>query len=234
MRHHYPFSPIQCQVARTYLDLTQDALARFAGVAHTTICSFEGGASVRYESVEKIRIALEVHGIEFTEGEGVKRRDLANTVYRGYDASDIFYEELLKTAQEDGEIFCVVKSQDLLLKMCGNGRNGDYTERLAALGQKTKVRCLITEAQTLSFEMPSVQFRMSSIRIMGVTASFGFGNKFGHALREGRTTFVFCVYNTALAALDYRMDFLSVWEDAVPMQTQEELRERLRKASIAY
>lgn len=231
MRRRYPISPIQCQAARTYLDWTQDDLAKAAGVARTTICNFEEGRSARYESVEKIRIALEIHGIEFTEGEGVKRRDLSSTVYRGYDACDIFYEDLLKTAQEGGEIFCIVKTQDLLLQMCGN-ESGDYTERLAALGQKTKVRCLITEAQTLSFEIPSVQFRMSSIRIMGgMLPTFGFGNKFGLALREGRMTFVFCVFNTTLAAQDYRMDFLSVWEDAAPMQTQAELRERLRKAS---
>ncbi|MDD4600966.1 MAG: hypothetical protein PHQ46_07905 [Negativicutes bacterium] len=233
MRHPYPISPIQCQAARTYLGWTQDALAKAAEIARTTVCNFEDGCSVRYDSVTKICTAFEIHGIEFTEGEGVKRRSLAGTIYHGYGASDIFYEDLLNTAQQGEELFCMAKSQDVLLQICGND-DGDYAARLAALGQKTKVRCLITEAQTLSFEIPSVQFRVTSARIIGTSSSFGYGNKFALALREGRTTFVFCVFNTTLSAQNYRMDFLSVWEDAAPMQTQAELRERLLKASGAY
>jgi DNA-binding XRE family transcriptional regulator len=232
MRRYYPISPTQCQAARTYLDWTQDALAKAAAVGRSTVYAFEEGGSVRHESVAKIREAFEKHGIQFTEGEGVKRLDPFFTLYRGYGSSDIFFNDVLESSKaQGGDVYCAVESQDLLLKIFGLSDTSDI-ERLELLGQRTRVRCLVTEAQMLSFDVPSIQFRSGAVRIINATATVGYGNKFVVVMRETTSGFYFAVFNGLLAGQDYRTRFLSAWEDAEPMQTAAKLRERLAKASI--
>jgi DNA-binding XRE family transcriptional regulator len=55
--------------AREFLRMTQDDLAKAAGVNRGTIVGFESGLRTPYESSrEKIQAALETRGIVFTNG----------------------------------------------------------------------------------------------------------------------------------------------------------------------
>ena len=72
-------TPAQCRAARGLLDWTQTTLADAAGVAVTTVTSFERSWKVLTpETIQAIQRALESAGIEFIDengsGVGVKFR----------------------------------------------------------------------------------------------------------------------------------------------------------------
>ena len=64
----------QCIRSRRLLGLTQEALARAAGVSHHTVSRFESGGGARSPTRAKLRGTLEAAGVVFTNGDepGVK------------------------------------------------------------------------------------------------------------------------------------------------------------------
>jgi transcriptional regulator with XRE-family HTH domain len=70
--------PVQSKMARTALGLGVRELAKLAQVAPATVSRFEAGAELKPRTVEAIRRALEVAGIEFIDenggGPGVRLR----------------------------------------------------------------------------------------------------------------------------------------------------------------
>ena len=64
----------QCIRGRRLLGLTQEALARAAGVSTDTVSRFESGGGSRSRSRAKLRCTLEAAGVVFTDGDepGVK------------------------------------------------------------------------------------------------------------------------------------------------------------------
>ena len=218
MQSHYPISPIQSQVARKYLGWTQEALAKSAGVVRSTIGGFEDGFSVRRDTIVKIRKAFEQNGIEFIEGEGVRRRGNEIKMFRGYDSCVMFYNDMIHTAQAaGGDIHCVTKSQDLFLRALGVV-DSDGMGQVELLGRTAKIKCLITEPSSELINVPSVQFRTTNAWTVQPSFFFGYGNKYVHAIEYGRTDFVFTVFHIALAAHEYRTKFLLTWEDAFPLR----------------
>ena len=215
----YAISPMQSKVARTYLNWSQDDLAAAAQVSRSTVRSFESGFNPRRGTVSQMRKAFEKADIEFMEGDCVKRRTNKMIVYRGYDGRDQFYNDVLETVKDQGgDVLCAVKSRDLFLRACGVADSGDF-ERLESLGKLAKIKCLITAEQTLPLHIPSVEFRTTTnCKIIHSSFSFGYGNKYVTAIEEGRTDILFTVYHIAQAAQDYRFDFLSVWENAMPLR----------------
>ncbi len=69
----------QIRAARAWIGLSQEALAKEAGIAKRTVIRLENSEEPRSERiVEKLRSALEKHGIEFLfegeEGVGLRFR----------------------------------------------------------------------------------------------------------------------------------------------------------------
>jgi transcriptional regulator with XRE-family HTH domain len=65
----------QCKAARALLGLTQDQLAGRAKVGLSTVIDYERGRrTVSDEKIQDIQIALELAGIIFLDGDGVKLR----------------------------------------------------------------------------------------------------------------------------------------------------------------
>ena len=68
-------TPAQCRAARALLGITRDELARQSGVSKRAIAAFEAGESQLMRlNHEAVRQTLERAGVQFTDGEGVKRR----------------------------------------------------------------------------------------------------------------------------------------------------------------
>jgi len=71
------FRPEQCRAGRALLNWSQEELAKRARVAKQTLADFERGARSPYpRTLADIREALEVEGVEFTNGDapGVRLR----------------------------------------------------------------------------------------------------------------------------------------------------------------
>jgi transcriptional regulator with XRE-family HTH domain len=68
-------TPIQCRLARTLLDIKRADLAKLSGVSEKAIANFETGRTTLIRAnYDVLRKTLERMGVEFTDGDGVKRR----------------------------------------------------------------------------------------------------------------------------------------------------------------
>ncbi|MEL7104621.1 MAG: helix-turn-helix domain-containing protein [Pseudomonadota bacterium] len=64
-------SPAQCRAARALLSLSQEELAKAAGIATRTLVSFESGARPAFKRTQnELRTALEAAGAEFIPSNG--------------------------------------------------------------------------------------------------------------------------------------------------------------------
>lgn len=57
--------PLQCKLGRTAVGWSANDLAEAAGVSANTVLRFEGGADVRFSTVNAMREALERKGVQF-------------------------------------------------------------------------------------------------------------------------------------------------------------------------
>jgi transcriptional regulator with XRE-family HTH domain len=71
--------PIQCRMARAAIGWGVRSLSDGAGVSPDTVARFERGEALKEKTVEALRHAFEVQGVEFTNGDapGVRLRKTA-------------------------------------------------------------------------------------------------------------------------------------------------------------
>ena len=69
-------TPAQCRMARSAIKMGVRELAEAAKVSTNTVTRFERGEELRERTVDAIRAALELAGVEFTDGDqpGVRLR----------------------------------------------------------------------------------------------------------------------------------------------------------------
>jgi transcriptional regulator with XRE-family HTH domain len=213
----YDICASQIKAARALLDWSQEELAKASDVSLSTVRNFENGFCLRRDLVTQIRKALEKAGVEFTECEGVSRRNDAVKVYRSADSCEMFFNNLLQTVEKHGgDILCVTQSQDMLLHSCGvTGR--DNTARLEILNNLAPVKCLVPETASFSTLPQSFQFRTTSKHHLGPYCYYIFGNKCAQVIPMGRTEFLYVVYRVALVTDTYRTHFMSLWDNALPL-----------------
>lgn len=223
----------QIKAARAYLGWSQDDLAAAANLSITTVRSLETG-HVSLRSAREVRKAFEVAGLEFTEGEGVRRRVDEVRIYQTSNSCDLFFEDMLQTVRDKGgEVLVMIKSQDMLMHSCGV-TDLKNPKQLALLNGTARVKCLLSENTTPLVCMPSFKFRMAPKHILVPSSYYLYGDKLVIVLCEGRTSFRFVVFAAAGFAQDWRTYFTSLWESAVPTSfetTQNSVLPRLAQTS---
>jgi DNA-binding XRE family transcriptional regulator len=223
----------QIKAARAILDWSQDQMAVKAGLSPTTIHNLEKSRNlekcqVALRSVLEVRKACEKHGLEFIDGDGVRRRMEEIKVYAGHDSCDRFFDDMLQTAQErDDEIVTVSRSQEMLCQSLGDEGITD-PKRLRQLAEVTEVKCLLSETHPISFSMDTCQFRVSPKYHVGAASYFVCGDKYAVILSEDKSTFRFVVFKSMSMAQSARHGFLPLWHGAAPFVIQSLARERGR------
>lgn len=227
--HH--ISATQIKAARAMLGWLQDDLAEASGLSISTIRSLETGY-ISLRSAKEVRKAFEKSGLEFTEGDGIKRRDDQIKVYRGPDSCDKFFDDMLQTIKKDGgDVLCIIKSQDIMMQSCGI-TNNDNIDRLEFLSQMTDVKGLVCDTSAPAFFVPSLELRITSKHHVGPYPCYIYGDKYAQVVHEGRMNFSFVVLNIPHVAHNYRSHFLSLWDNALPLRTQDTPQERRAKSVI--
>ncbi|MBI1207279.1 MAG: helix-turn-helix domain-containing protein [Azospirillum sp.] len=210
--------PVQVKAARAMLDWTREELAAVTGLAVNTIRNLEAGIVPRSSTSAIIRQAIENAGLEFTDGEGVRRRNDDVRIHRGMDGRDAFFDDVVQTVrQKGGGIAVVARSWDLLVQACGLLPDDDIGT-LAALSGIAAVKCLVAETPKLFRGAPDgFELRTTLGRNVGPLPCFVYGGKSALALAGPGTSPHYVVFSQPDCGRAHHEHFRALWDDALPL-----------------
>ncbi|MDX2027203.1 MAG: helix-turn-helix transcriptional regulator [Alphaproteobacteria bacterium] len=208
----YRIRPEQIKAARALLDWSQGDLAKATGLSITTIRNIESGdMSPRSATAQVIFQIIESVGIEFTEGEGVRKRNDEIRVLQGPNSCEAFYDDLFQTVRKNsGDIAMMIKSQDMLAEFLG------FTQ-MQELADMAHIKCLLSQMPPAAFTIPSIPFRITAKHNISPTPCVIYGDKYALVILDGITAPRFVVFKSTTAAQSYRDHFLALWEGASPV-----------------
>lgn len=204
-------SPEQIRAARALVGWKQEDLADASDMSLTAIRSLEMGYRPRHSTMDAVRTAFEDAGLEFIEGDGVRRRNEAIKIYESKDNCDRFFDEVAATAKKEGSAVLVsIKSPSVLTHPCGLTRTTNL-ERLELLRASVPIQCLLAETIPPGLFTSSLEMRLAPANSLGVASCLIYGNKYAEIVQEARHNFLIVVFSIAAVAHDYRKQFLSEW-----------------------
>lgn len=145
-------TPAQCRAARGLLNWSQPDLARLCDMHVQTISTFEqdiGTPSKR--TIRKITDVFIAHGIEFLEGDGLRRRESPITILRGADGFEAFLDDVYNTAIRYGtkekpvEIFLSNVQHMNWIKWMGEEKWANHVARMTQDQAVMDVRIMVKE-----------------------------------------------------------------------------------------
>jgi len=125
----------QIAMARILLDLSQKDLAEKIGIARKTIMRIENGQSPGSTSnLEKIQTFFENNGLEFQDGDGVKRKTGEIITLKGTDGFRQFMDDVYITAKNQGGEFRLHNAKNLnWYKWLGKEWYENHAQRMSTL-----------------------------------------------------------------------------------------------------
>ena len=227
----HEISATQIKAARAMLGWLQNDLAEACGLSSTTIRSLETG-NISPRSATVVRKAFEQAGLEFIEGDGVRRRDNQIRVYKGLNSCNRFFEDMAQAIKEGGGgVVCTVKSQEMLMQSCGITARNNH-ERMEMLEDIADIKCLMPEPPASSFCVSSLQVRVASKHQVGPFSYYVYADKYVLVYQERRSNFTFVIHHMPTVAQDMRNHFLIVWENALPLRVPASSPERRARIPV--
>lgn len=214
----YMISASQIRAARGLLDWTQHDLAYAANVSRGTIKTIENGDPVRADKVRLIHKTLQDHGIEFLQGDGVKRQPDGFKDFMGPNSCDDFFSDVMETIeQKGGSLICFIESQNMLTRVTGTTRRTNL-ERLEQVHKLTDVKCLTTDKVKAPFSIPSFEIRTlpeePSIMPMSV---FVYDKKWVAGFQNNQMHMTFVIFQQLPSINNCQNYFASRWPIAKPL-----------------
>ena len=142
----------QALLARTMLDMSQQDVAHTLGWAHQTLSKIENGTvNPPASRLKELQDFYENKGVEFLDGDGVRRRQVFLRRLSGQEGFSAFLDDVYATAIEHGtpdkptEVFLSnVKHQNWITWM-GKDRWKNHTDRMTKHKDVMDVRIIVKE-----------------------------------------------------------------------------------------
>lgn len=204
---------LQIAAAITLSGLTREALANEAHVGRNTIDRIiNETAACREDTIRKITDILEVRGIEFLPGEGVRRKPLDIEIFEGTERFDEFYDFLYQHLLMNGGDVCIYAvDENLFAKYRGDPEL--HRQRMKELVDGGKVTCRILAAKS-RFKSEYAQFKRLPQNLPSFSSFYVFGNCFAliSFLHEPAPYVV--LHKSGPFAETYKQTFNLLWETA--------------------
>ena len=226
-------SASQIRAARGLLHWTQDELAEKAKVSRKTVQAVENGDHVRASRIEAMHKTLSEHGIEFLDGDGVRRRIEGYKEFLGFDCCDRFFEHVLKTVKEKGgSLICSIDDQNILTKKtCSTERSN--IERLEEVNKIADVECIISDKLTPPLIPPSFPVRLLPEE-PGIipTCSFAYGDELAIAFYNDSRELVYAIFQRISWRRHFQIYFLPRWQTARPLLIARPGEQKKQRISV--
>lgn len=143
----HTITPTQCQCARVLLKWDQNDLATRCGLHVQTICLFETEQSTpTRRTLDKITTALENAGVEFLEGDGVKKKTGEIQTLHGADGFKELMNDVYETALgQGGKILILNGTTNEFIKWLGQDWYDTHAKRMYKIKDKYDFRIVAAQ-----------------------------------------------------------------------------------------
>lgn len=209
-------SPAQCRMARALLNWTQPELAELCNLAPMTISKFEkehNDYRPEARTIEKIMAVFENAGLEFTSGEGVKRKENTVIILKGHDGFSEFRNMVLSQAQIGPMDICVSNVDEAHFSYWGGKEmNEHYREEMSKL-DTVKCRIMVKEGDKNLVASGFAEYRWVPEKDFGDIPFYIFGDATAIIPFEENNLNIFIVKNSLITRY-FRKQFNLNWEKA--------------------
>lgn len=174
----------QIKAARALLRWTQKDLAAHAGINDDQVHNFEGGRSRSLDVLEAIYQTFISNGIEFTDGDGVRKQKEGIKILNGKSGFIDFYNEVLKVAETKGGEFCVSNVDESLFDFWLGTHLDKYVDKIMAL-KNIFFKVLIKEGDYNCAASDYAQYRWVPEKFFSNVPFYIYGDKMAFILFKG-------------------------------------------------
>lgn len=203
-------------MARALLNWTQPELADRCELAPMTISKFEKQASdytPEARTLEKMATVFEVAGLEFTSGDGVKRRENTVKVYEGKQGFWDFYDDIYETARTVGGEFCVNNVSETVFESWLQEKAEPYKANMAELTDRMHMKIIVQEGDEFFTATKYAEYRWAKEDQFSNASFYVYGDKLAILLFKEDNVFVYVIEEKRVAD-EYRRQFAKLWEQA--------------------
>lgn len=201
----------QIRAARALLRWTQKDLAAHAGLHDDQVHNFEGGRSRSLDVLEAIYRTFVANGIEFTDGEGVKKNTGGIKVLEGPHSFIRFLDDVYETMlAHGGEINVTDVADEDFVKYAGD-YDETHVKRMNVLGNF--VSRSLTAEQDYIKRVDYSEYRWLPKDEFGPVPFYQYAHKLAMIIFEESYAKIFILESTKIAE-SFRIKFMSMWERA--------------------
>jgi transcriptional regulator with XRE-family HTH domain len=204
-------TPAQSRSARALLYLSQSEVSDKAKVDQSQLSKFENPNSevlLSYASLQKIEHFYISKGLEFIEGDGVRRRVVGMMELQGANGFKDFIDNVYETVKGGGDI-CVSNVDEKLFERWQGEYAHDYLSKMEKV-KDLRFRVLVQEGDTY-FTAKYAQYRFLPSEYFTGVPTYVYGSKKAEILFEDNTVRVFVIDNARMAEAQ-RKSFELAWE----------------------
>ena len=212
------FTPDQLRAARGLLDITQEDLHKESGVAKSSIIAFENGNSnIKEKSRGLIWSYLDHRGIEFTESDGVRKKNRNVINYEGKEGFASFRKDVLEEARKENADICISNCDERYFDKWGEGEVNDrYRNEMAEIRKHRpdfKFRTLARQNDTHFSAARHSEYRWVPEKEFGDFPFYIFGEKTAMLMFEEDNSNIFIINHPKITEF-YRVQFNKMWDAA--------------------
>lgn len=206
-------STAQMRAARGLLNWSQQDLSERTDISATSIGSIENGiSSPRDSTLAAIRKAFEDSGIEFMPNDGVRKKSTEVTILRGAEGFKKFSYDIHMSVQNDGREILQAYVDDRKFAELLGAEAVPHVVRMEEQKDKS-FKILQREGDSYFPARNYADYRWIPAKQFIAVPFVVYGDNLAVILFEPEPTII--VNNFPLVAEAYRMQFLSLWENAI-------------------
>jgi transcriptional regulator with XRE-family HTH domain len=203
----------QIRGARGLLNWTQQDLSERTDISATSIGAIENGQTMPREStLQAFRKAFEDSGVEFTSGDGVRKKDMKVDFHTGEEGFKNFSLSVYDAAANDARPILQAYVDDVKFAKALGNEALPHVERIEKIKGK-KFMILQREGDIYFPAKNYASYRWIPEEKFIAVPFIVFADKFAIILYEPEPTVI--VMNYPILANAYRMQFQALWDQAI-------------------
>ncbi|MDD4617197.1 MAG: helix-turn-helix domain-containing protein [Alphaproteobacteria bacterium] len=209
----------QIRAARALLDMSQEELAKAAGLTKQAISKIEDGSvQPREGTLADIRRVFDEKGIEFTENTGVRFRPEDIRILNGREGLIALMEDIYETCRK-GDVKNIVLAgapEDDFERVLGS-YDAEYLTKMSSISG-LKMRTLIREGDTNVVSSAYTEYRWAPKDQFQPVPFYAYGDKLAIIVFHADPAPRIYMIQSKIISDAYRQQFESMWESAKPVK----------------